>query len=111
MQTKKTYRRGNHEYLVGVLAHTKRRLTVFRNAGGEATWFDPDDPASVEEIKPAICQGCSETHEVGWLDGEWHHNVRSHGGKRCDCAGCALYVCGPWHRQFHNRVIAVRQRA
>lgn len=76
VKTKQTYRRGEHEYLVGVLAHTKRRLEVFRNAGGEADWFDEDDPSTVQEIQPAICQGCVEPHLIGWEDGEWHHNVK-----------------------------------
>jgi hypothetical protein len=104
---KHSYRRGEHEYLVGILAHTRRRLEIFRNAGGEATWFDGKDPNSVEEIKPATCQGCVEPHLVGWAEGEWHHNVKSHGGKRCDCAKCALFVCVLWHKAFHNRVIKI----
>jgi hypothetical protein len=107
---KQSYRRGEHEYLVGILAHTRRRLEIFHNAGGEATWFDEKDLNSVEEIKPAICQGCVEPHFVGWLEGHWHHNVKSHGGKRCDCAACALYVCEIWHAHFHNRVIGGRRR-
>jgi hypothetical protein len=111
VQTKRTYRKGDHEYLVGILAHTRRRLEIFRNAGGEATWFDEKDPSSVEEIKPATCQGCVEPHLVGWIEGSWHHNVKSHGGKRCDCAACALWVCEAWHSRYHNRVIAVRQVA
>lgn len=105
---KAAWRKG-HEYLEGLLAKTQRRLEIFRNAGGEASWFDETDPSTVEEIRPANCQGCVEPHLVGWLDGEWHHNVKSHGGKRCDCAKCGLFVCMSWHQAFHNRVIAVRQ--
>lgn len=104
-----SYRRGEHEYLHGMLAHTQRRLEIFRNAGGEATWFDPTDPRTVEEISPAICQGCVEPHEVNWEEtGEWHHNCPLR--KKCDSVACALYVCPSWHKRYHNRVIAVRQR-
>ena len=108
-RAKSSYTRGEHEYLVGVLAHTKRRLEIFCNAGGEATWFDETDPASVEEIQPATCQGCVEPHLVGWEEGEYHHNVKSLGGKRCDCARCGLYVCKSWHERYHNRVVSFRQ--
>jgi hypothetical protein len=107
-RAKKTFFRGEHEYLVGVLAHTKRRIEIFENAGGEVAWFDPTDPSTVEEIRPATCQLCTEPHLVGWTDGEWHHNVKSHGGKRCDCAKCGLYACRPSHLAWHNRVIEVR---
>jgi hypothetical protein len=63
------------------------------------------------ELEPATCQGCTEPHLVGWNEGEWHHNVKSKGGRRCDCAQCGLFVCPAWHKAFHNRVIAVRQIA
>jgi len=101
-----------HEYLVGVLAHTRRRLEIFRNAGGEATWFDESDPATVEEIKPATCQGCVEPHLIGWDndEGHWHHNVKSRGGKRCDCAACGLYICPMIHEFYRNRVIELTER-
>jgi hypothetical protein len=111
LKTKQSYRKGDHEYLVGILAHTRRRLEIFRAAGGEASWFDETDPASVEEIKPATCQGCVEPHLIGWNEGEWHHNVKSHGGKRCDCLACGLFLCRMIHEMFRNRVIAVRQAA
>jgi hypothetical protein len=100
-----SYVRKGHEYLVGVLAHVQRRIKIFKNAGGDAHLFDTDQPELVEEIRPAICQGCVEPHLIGWNEGEWHHNVKSHGGKRCDCAGCGLFVCKPWHVRFHNRVV------
>jgi len=109
-QTKRTFERNGHEYLVGVLAHTRRRLEIFRNAGGEATWFDESDPASVEEIKPATCQGCTEPHLIGWSEGHWHHNVKSKGGKRCDCAACGMFVCAMIHEFYRNKVIPVIQR-
>lgn len=108
-RAKQTYTRGDHEYLSGVLAHTRRRLEIFRNAGGEADWFDEDDAATVQELRPATCQLCAEAHLVGWEEGEWHHNVKSKGGKRCDCASCGLFVCHSSHVRYHNRVIAVRQ--
>src|SRR5882672_9895941 len=83
-QTKRTYFRGEHEYLVGWEAHLRRRLEIFRNAGGEATWFDESDPNSVEEIKPATCQGCVEPHLIGWAseEGQWHHACTLR--KKCD---------------------------
>jgi hypothetical protein len=109
VQTKRSYRKGDHQYLVGILAHTRRRLEIFRNAGGEATWFDESDPGSVEEIRPATCQGCVEPHLVGWTEGEWHHNVKSHGGKRCDCAACGLFLCRMIHEFYRNRVIEIRR--
>lgn len=105
-----SFTRNGHEYLFGVLAHTRRRLEIFRNAGGEATWFDESHPAMVEEIQPATCQGCSEGHLVGWLEGHWHHAMKSTGGRRCDCAEHALWVCPAWHRAFHNRVVKFIQR-
>lgn len=104
-KVKRTYMRNGHEYLVGVLAHTRRRLEIFRAAGGEAIWPDENDPSTVEEVRAAKCQGCVEGHLVGWNDGQWHHNVRSKGGKRCDCAACGLFVCQRWHAAFHNRVV------
>lgn len=110
-QTKRTYRRGEHEYLVGILAHTQRRLEIFRNAGGEADWFDEDDPNSVQEIRPAICQGCTEPHLIGWdnREGQWHHACTLR--KKCDSLKCALYVCLPWHTvNIHKRTIRWGER-
>jgi hypothetical protein len=105
-----THWKDGHEYLVGVLAHTRRRLEIFRNAGGEATWFDESDPSTVEEIKPAMCQGCAETHLVGWLEGEWSH-PKSKGERRCDCAEHSLWVCRTWHVvSGHGRVLHWSQR-
>lgn len=108
-KTKQTFFRKDHEYLMGWQDKLRRRLEIYRNAGGEAEWFDESDPNSIEDHKPATCQGCTEPHLIGWAEGEWHHNVKSHGGKRCDCAACGLFVCVPWHRAFHNRVIGARQ--
>lgn len=108
---KRAFWRKGHEYLETALEMTKRRIEIFRNAGGEVQWFDESDSSTIDEIQPAICQGCAEPHLIGWsnLEGHWHHNVKSKGGRRCDCAACALYVCIPWHQIYHNRVIAVRQ--
>lgn len=104
-----THWKDGHEYLVGVLAHTRRRLEIFRNAGGEATWFDESDPSTIEEIKPATCQGCVEPHLIGWdsEEGHWHHNCVLR--KKCDSAACALYVCHAFHRAFHGRIIGIKQ--
>jgi hypothetical protein len=104
-----TYSKDGHEYLAGVLAHTQRRIDVFTNAGGEVVWWDKTDPRTVEELRPATCQGCVEPHLVGWDsdEGNWHHNCPLR--KKCDSAACALYVCIPWHTAFHGRVIATRQ--
>ena len=98
---KRSYRCGEHEYLVGVLAHTQRRLEIFRNAGGEAEWFDRTDPNTVEEIRPANCQGCAETHLIGWADGQWHHACKLR--KKCDSIACALFVCATWHRIYGHK--------
>ena len=105
-----THWKDGHEYLAGMREHLRRRIEIFTNAGGEVMVIDHGrGEIFVEELTPAACQGCTETHLVGWEDGEWHHNVKSNGGKRCDCAACGLYVCKRWHVAFHNRVIAVRQ--
>lgn len=108
----RTYSRDGHEYLYGILAKTQRRIEVFEAAGGIVTWFDKSDPSTVEEIQPAICQGCAEPHYLGWNDGtgEWHHNVKSHGGKRCDCAACGLFVCPMIHEFYRNKVIPILVR-
>lgn len=106
-----SYFRKDHEYLVGVLAHVKRRIEIYKNAGGDAHLFDEDRPDLVEDLAPATCQGCVEPHLIGWNEGEYHHNVKSKGGKRCDCARCGLFVCKSWHRAFHNRVIEVLKRS
>src|SRR5260221_2365411 len=65
-----------HEYLVGVLAHTLRRIEIYKNAGGDAHLFDTDRPDLVEDLAPATCQGCVERHLIGWdsEEGQWHHN-------------------------------------
>jgi hypothetical protein len=55
----------------------------------------------VEEIRPANCQGCAETHLVGWSDGEWHHACTLR--KKCDAVACALYTCAMWHRIFGHK--------
>ncbi len=106
-----THWKDGHEYLVGIPAHFWRRLEIYRRAGGDIALIDgiSGDFESIEDLQPAMCEGCAETHPVGWYEGEWHHNVKSHGGKRCDCAACGLYVCRAWHEAFHNRVIATRQ--
>lgn len=106
----RTYARGGHEYLMGVLAHTQRRIEIFEGAGGAVAWFDKSDPSTVEEIQPAICQGCVEPHLIGWFDGQWHHNVKSRGGKRCDCRSCGMYVCPMIHEFYRNKVIPVLVR-
>jgi hypothetical protein len=97
------YTDGEHEYLADPVAFTKRRIEIFRNAGGEVTWFDEADPWSVEEIRPANCQGCAETHLVGWNEGHYHHNCPLE--KKCDAAACGLFVCPTSHREIHGRVI------
>jgi len=104
------YFEGEHEYLTDPVAKTKRRMEIFRNAGGEVVWFDESDPFTVEEIRPANCQGCAETHLVGWAssEGNWHHGCDLE--KKCDSAACALYVCIPWHKAHHNREVQFVRR-
>ena len=103
-----THWKNGHEYLVGVLAHVQRRIDIFTNAGGEVAWWEKSDPSTIEELRPANCQGCVETHLVGWNEGEWSHPP-SKGGRRCDCAAHSLWVCRAWHLAFHGRQIAARQ--
>jgi len=100
-----TYWRKGHEYLVGRVAHALRRLEVYKNAGGDAHIFDLDNPDLADDFKTGMCQGCAETHEVSWYEGEWHHNVKTLGGRRCDCAACGLWVCSAWHKRYHGRTV------
>jgi hypothetical protein len=97
------YFEGEHEYLVDPVAKTKRRMEIFRNAGGEVTWFDETDPFSVEEIRPANCEGCAETHLIGWNEGEWDHVCELE--KHCDSAACGIFRCRKSHIERHGRVI------
>lgn len=98
-----TYTRNRHEYLATLFEKTMRRMAIFRAAGGEVTWFNPPDPDTIEEMKPATCQGCVEPHLIGWEEGEWHHNCELK--KKCDSVACALFVCHAFHVAFHNRII------
>jgi hypothetical protein len=89
-------RDGQHEYIFGLLAKTKRRLEVYRAAGGEADWFDESDPESIIDVKPAMCQGCEIPHAISWNGegapkGEWQHDCALK--KKCDSVRCSLYVC------------------
>ncbi len=97
------YWEGDHEYIVDPVAKTKRRMEIFRNAGGEVIWFDESDPFSVEEIKSANCEGCAETHLVSWNSGEWNHVCPLE--KKCDAAACGLFQCHKSHVEYHNRQI------
>lgn len=99
------YTEGEHEYLADgySVERTRRRMEIFRNAGGEVTWFDESDPWSVEEIRPASCQLCAETHLVGWNEGEWHHACELR--KHCDSAKCSLFGCRSGHRVVTAREI------
>lgn len=103
----RAYSEGEHEYLADYrtdpVAHTKRRMEIFRNAGGEVVWFDESDPWSVEEIRPANCQLCAETHLVGWNEGEWDHQCPLE--KHCDAAKCSLFGCRKGHVARHARII------
>lgn len=98
-----------YEYLVGFLDHVKRRIEIYKRAGGDAVLFDEAQPEMVEDLKSATCQGCPEPHLVGFNEGEWFHNSKTKGGRRCDCVECSLFTCKPFHIRYHNRVIAVRQ--
>jgi hypothetical protein len=88
--------RGEHEYLANSVAKVKRRMEIYRAAGGEVTWFDESDPSTIEDHKPAMCQGCVETHPIGWNEGEWHHACTLR--KKCDSVKCGLFVCAIAHR-------------
>lgn len=105
---KGTYSKDGHEYLATGFEKIVRRMAIYRAAGGEVTWFDPPDASTIEDMKAATCQGCTEPHLIGWLDGEWHHNCERK--KKCDSVACALYVCHAFHVAFHNRIIKFAQR-
>lgn len=99
----RAYFEGEHEYITDPVAKTKRRMEIFRNAGGQVVWFDESDPFSVKEIRPANCQLCAETHLVGWNEGEWDHQCPL--AKHCDSAKCGLFGCRRGHTQRHGRII------
>lgn len=105
---KRNYTKNGHEYLATGREKILRRIEIFEAAGGAVVWYDQEDPETIEEICPARCQGCTETHVVGWEDGEWHHNCELR--KKCDSVACALYVCHKFHVAFHNRIIKFTQR-
>lgn len=98
---RRTFTRDGHEYLYGVLAHTKRRIEVYRAAGGEVIWWDTDDPEAVQELAPANCQLCAETHLVGWTEGEWDHQCKLR--KKCDAVKCSAFGCNKGHVIRHGR--------
>jgi hypothetical protein len=100
------YSIGEHEYIVDPIAKTKRRMEIFRNAGGEVIWFDEADPYTIEELRPANCQGCAETHLVGWFEGEWDHICELE--KHCDSAKCGIFRCKMSHFVRHNRILVAR---
>lgn len=108
---KRTFTKDGHEYLYGVAAHFWRRLEIYRRAGGDVALIDgtSGDFESIEDLRTGMCEGCAETHPVGWNEGEWHHDVKTKGGRRCDCLSCGLWVCKPFHRLYHNRLIKWRQ--
>ncbi len=98
-----SYFDGDHEYITDPVAKTKRRMEIFRNAGGKVIWFDESDPYTAEEIRPANCEGCAETHLVGWNEGEWDHICELE--KHCDSAKCGIFRCRRSHALRHNRLI------
>lgn len=75
-----------HEYLYGVIDHGNRRWAIYERVKG-------------------MCQLCPVPHFVDWEIGEWHHNVKSYGGRRCDCLNCGLWACRRSHASHHNRLI------
>ena len=99
---RKTFWRNGHEYLFGARPHLLRRAEIYARAGGETEIWESGE---VYAPKDAMCQGCPIPHPVHWLIGEWHHNVKTYGGRRCDCAACGLWVCKAWHQAHHNRVV------
>jgi hypothetical protein len=97
-----------HDYLAGILDHAFRRAEVYRQAGGEVQLVIEPGKQRIQHwvnVRSALCQGCLRPHPVSWVFGQWHHNVKSYGGRRCDCLKCGLWVCSEWHNQHHNRVI------
>lgn len=90
---------GTHEWVYGFLAHAKRRVEIYRQAGGDVLWPDESDPGTIEDIQPAMCQGCEIQHPVGWNSGDWSHDEKRH----CDCLRCCSFVCRKAHRAHHGR--------
>lgn len=79
----RTFTKGGHEYLYGVAAHFWRRLEIYRRAGGDVALIGTHgDFESIEDLQPGNCEGCAETHPVGWHEGEWHHDVKTKGGQK-----------------------------
>jgi hypothetical protein len=99
---KQTFWRKGHEYLYGVIAHRERRAEIYRAAGGQVFL---DGTGNAIATSPAWCQGCETRHPVWWDEGQWHHNVKACGGRRCDDVACGLWVCAYWHTRYHNRII------
>lgn len=103
----RAYTEGEHEYLADYrtdpIAHIKRRMEIFENAGGQVVWFNETDPETIEEIRPANCQGCAETHLVGYFEGERNHICVLE--KKCDAAACSIFQCRKSHIEYHGRVI------
>lgn len=97
----RSYTKDGHEWVFGVLAKTQRRIDVFTAAGGEVIWWDKTDPETVEELAPANCQLCAETHYVGWLEGEWDHQCKLR--KKCDAVKCSAFGCNKGHVARHGR--------
>lgn len=104
----RTFTRDGHEYVRGILAKTQRRIEVFEAAGGEVIWWDKADPSAIDELRPANCQLCAETHLVGWLEGEWDHQCKLR--KKCDAVKCSAYGCMRGHVLRHGRFPKWSQR-
>jgi len=73
-----------HVYLYGELDHAEMRMKIYERAKG-------------------MCEVCPVPHFVDWNDGEWSHEQKTYGGKRCDGLCCGKWACKPGHRKYrHN---------
>ena len=96
---RKTYvDKNGHEFLYGTLAHSLRRLELYKRAGGQAFLVTPGI-AIVDRW--AKCEGCGTP--IGWenfgpLAGEWSHE----GVRHCDCLKCGRYLCHACHNKRHH---------
>lgn len=73
-----------HVHLYGLQDHLNMRQRIYERAKG-------------------MCEVCPTPHPVDWDAGEWSHEQKSFGGKRCDGMCCGKWSCKPGHRKYrHN---------
>lgn len=94
-----------HEYLIGWKDNLQRRSEVYALAGGEVQieWEERPQDTIVTDLRSANCQGCAETHIIGWVEGHWDHGC-AYGGKKCSTlAHNQTFKCRDSHEKRHGR--------